>query len=185
MCVCVCVCVCVCGCVCVCVCGWVGVCVCVFGWVGVCVCVCVCVRVFGWVGVCVCVYLCVWTGFNEKTVRRYRKQFIEGKGKFEEGKQGKYECHCLLHEEELRLDAAMWARENAYKKGEANMTAGKFCQWVNNELLPSHNLAPNLPRTISVRTANLTLPQRLQQGAEFIKSDGKRFSEKLLKSSQQ
>ena len=42
-----------------------------------------------------------FTGFNEKTVRRYRKQFIEGKGKFEEGKQGKYERHCLLHEEEL------------------------------------------------------------------------------------
>ena len=53
----------------------------------------------------------------------------------------------------------MWARENAYKKGEANMTAGKFCQWVNNELLPSHVLSSNFPRTISVRTANRWLHQ--------------------------
>jgi hypothetical protein len=100
-----------------------------------------------------------FTGFNEKTVRRYRKQFFDGKGRFEDTKQGKYERHCLLNEEEFRLDAAMWARENAYKKGEANMTAGKFCQWVNNELLPSHVLPSNLPRTISVRTANSWLHQ--------------------------
>ena len=100
-----------------------------------------------------------FAGFNEKTVRRYRKQFFDGKGRFEDTKQGKYERSCLLNEEELRLDAAMWARENAYKKGEANMTAGKFCQWVNNELLPSHVLSSNLPRTISVRTANRWLHQ--------------------------
>ena len=60
------------------------------------------------------------------TVRRYRRQFFDGKGRFEDTKQGKYERSCLLNEEELRLDVAMWARENAYKKGEANMTAGKF-----------------------------------------------------------
>ena len=47
----------------------------------------------------------------------------------------------------------MWVRENAYRKGEANMTATSFCQWVNNDLLPSYHLSPNLPRTISVRTA--------------------------------
>ena len=34
------------------------------------------------------------------------------------------------------------------------MTAGKFCKWINNELLPSHALLVNLPRTISMRTAN-------------------------------
>ena len=45
-----------------------------------------------------------FTGFNEKTVRRYRKQFFDGKGRFENTKQGKYERHCLLNEEELRLD---------------------------------------------------------------------------------
>ena len=95
-----------------------------------------------------------FTGYNERTVRRYRKQFFEGKGKLEETRQGKYKRCCLLNDESLRLDAAMWARGNAYKKGEPNMTAGKFCQYVNDELLPSHVLPANLPRTISLRTAN-------------------------------
>ena len=58
---------------------------------------------------------------TEKTVRLYRKEFFEEKGKFKESRQGKYKRHCLLNEENLRLDAAMWIRENAYKKGEANM----------------------------------------------------------------
>ena len=55
-----------------------------------------------------------FTGFNEKTVRRYRKQFFDGRGRSENTKQGKHERHCLLNEEELRFDAAMWARDNAY-----------------------------------------------------------------------
>lgn len=89
-------------------------------------------------------------------MRHYSKQFFDGKGRFEDIKQGKYKRHCL---EELRLDAAMWARENAYKKGEASMMVVKFCQWVNNEFLPSHVLPSNLPLTISVRTANRWLHQ--------------------------
>ena len=93
-----------------------------------------------------------FTGFNEKTVRTYCKQFTECRGEFEDSKQGKYERYCLLNEE--RLDAAMWARENAYRKGEPNMTAGKFCKWANNELLPSRVLPANLSRTISMHTAN-------------------------------
>ena len=98
-------------------------------------------------------------GFNEKTVRCYRGQFFDGKGNFKETKQGKYDRQRLLYDENLCLDAAMWARENAYKKGEANMTAGKYCQWVNNELLPSHVLPANVPRSISVCTANCWLHQ--------------------------
>jgi len=31
------------------------------------------------------------TGFNEKTVRLYRKEFFEQKGNFKESRQGKYE----------------------------------------------------------------------------------------------
>ena len=65
----------------------------------------------------------------------------------------------------------MWVRENAYRKGEANMTATSFCQWVNNDLLPSYHLPPNLSRTISVRTATRWLcklsfhPQSHKKGA--------------------
>ena len=62
-------------------------------------------------------------------------------------------------------------RENAYRKGEANMTATSFCQWVNNDLLPSYHLPPNLPRTISLCTATRWLhklgfrPQSHKKGA--------------------
>ena len=47
----------------------------------------------------------------EKTVRQYRKEFYTQKGKFKEGKQGKYKGHCLLNDENLRFEAAMWVRE--------------------------------------------------------------------------
>ena len=93
------------------------------------------------------------TGLNEKTVRKYRKEFYENKGSFKDEKRGKYMHHCLLNDENLRLEAAMFIREHGYRKGEANLNAKLFCQWVNNELLPSSNLAPNMPRSISVRTA--------------------------------
>ena len=81
------------------------------------------------------------TGFNEKTIRGYRKDFFENCGSFKEEARGKYKRFCLFNEEtlRLRLQAALVARE--------------FCQWINNELLPSSNLPPNLPRTITVRTA--------------------------------
>lgn len=33
------------------------------------------------------------------------------------------------------------------------MTSVMFCEYVNNELLPSHHLPPNFPRAISLHTA--------------------------------
>ena len=93
------------------------------------------------------------TGYNERTVRRYWKQYFDNRGKFPESRQGKHVRQCLFSDEALRLEAAMWVRENSYRKGEANATARSFCEWVNNHLLPSHNLPPELPRSISVRTA--------------------------------
>ena len=53
----------------------------------------------------------------------------------------------------LRLEASMWVRENANKKGSANMTAASFCAWVNEELVPSATLPPSYPRFIGLRTA--------------------------------
>jgi len=93
------------------------------------------------------------TGFNEKTIRGYRKEFFENHGTFRDESRGKYKRICLFNEETLRLQAAMWIRENAVRKGAPNLVAREFCQWVNNELLPSSDLPPNLPRTITVRTA--------------------------------
>ena len=46
-----------------------------------------------------------------------------------------------------------WVRENAFKKGEPNMTSAMFCEYVNNHLLPNHHLVHQFPRTISLRTA--------------------------------
>ena len=54
------------------------------------------------------------TGYYEKTVRVYHKDFFTNEGKLKELKQGKYKRHCLLNDENLRLDAAMWVRDNAY-----------------------------------------------------------------------
>ena len=44
-------------------------------------------------------------------------------------------------------------RSNANVKGQPNLTAGAFCFWVNDELLPNACLEPGFPRTISVKTA--------------------------------
>ena len=60
---------------------------------------------------------------------------------------------------------------HAVRKGEANMTAGSFCGWVNNELLPSSSLPPSFPRSIGLRTATRWLhrlgyrPQSHKKGA--------------------
>lgn len=75
------------------------------------------------------------SGFHEKTVRLYRKEFFENNEQFKETKQGKYRRDYLLKNENLRLEAAMWAREHACMKGDANMTAKSFCKWVNEDLL--------------------------------------------------
>ena len=66
---------------------------------------------------------------------------------------------CLFNEETLCLQAAMWVRENALRKGACNRVARKFCQWVNSELLPSSNLSPNLPHNITVHIATQWLRQ--------------------------
>ena len=92
-------------------------------------------------------------GFNEKTVRRYRNEFFQNEGHFAVRLQGKYERHCVQHDEAFNHKAAEWVREHAFVKGEPNMTAQSFCDWVNNTLLPSSHLQPNFPRCISFRTA--------------------------------
>ena len=47
------------------------------------------------------------TGFNEKTVHYYRKEFMQNKGKFREEQRGKYKRICLFNDEDLRLRASM------------------------------------------------------------------------------
>lgn len=95
----------------------------------------------------------IHTGFSERTVRGYRKEFFDNNLKFKESRQGKHERLLILSSEELRKEASQWVRDNAFKKGEPNMTAGSFCEYVNSTLLPSQHLPPHFPRTISLRTA--------------------------------
>ena len=78
---------------------------------------------------------------------------MENKGEFREERRGKHKKMSLFNDENLRLQASMWVRENAVKKGEPNMTARSFCQWIKETLLPSTNLPPFSPRTIRVITA--------------------------------
>ena len=93
------------------------------------------------------------TGYNERTVRKYRDEFFSNKGELEESKRGKYKRFCIYHDEEINHKAAAWMREHSFQKGAPNMTAYVFCEWVNNDLLTTSHLPPQYPRSISVSTA--------------------------------
>ena len=54
--------------------------------------------------------------------------------------QGRYERHCVYHDEELNHKAAKWVHRH-------------LVDWVNYDLLPSNHLPPHFPRSISLRTA--------------------------------
>ena len=70
--------------------------------------------------------------------------------------QGKYQRQELLwNGEELNQKARKYIRANASVKGQPNLTASNFCQWVNCDLLPSESLAPGHPRSISIQTARI------------------------------
>ena len=57
-----------------------------------------------------------------------------------------------MNDENLRLQVSMSVRENAYQKGEVNMSAKYFCEWANSGLLPYTNFPSNMPHTIKLRT---------------------------------
>lgn len=40
-------------------------------------------------------------------------------------------------------------------KGKANLTAGSFCSWIDEELLPNETLEPGFPMKVSVETARI------------------------------
>ena len=92
-------------------------------------------------------------GMNEKTIRTWRKNFFGNLGKFLDSKQGRHSRPYILDDENLKHAAATWVRSNASKKEEANMTAAKFCEWVNTELLPNSFVPPGCPSSIKPRTA--------------------------------
>lgn len=71
---------------------------------------------------------------NERTVRRWHKDFYEHNGQLTEDGRGRYERLCILSDENCQKKALSWVRANAFKKGEPVMTAADFLM---GELLPT------------------------------------------------
>ena len=93
-------------------------------------------------------------GRSDRTVREWRSKFFDSGGEIPESRQGQYErTGVLWKNESLNRKATRYIRTNAAVKGQANLTVGKFCQWVNNELLPNETLEPGFPRCIHLETA--------------------------------
>ena len=93
-------------------------------------------------------------GVNEKTVRRWRYDWMENNGSFSESSKGKYRRYVVFDDEEYRDNALKWIRENASGKGKPNMTAATFHTWLNGNLLPlvrQHH--PDAPAQVSIPTA--------------------------------
>jgi len=98
------------------------------------------------------VALCL--NLSEKTVRVWRKEFLNNRMSFEGEKRGIHQRHDALDDEEYHDLALEWVRSHAFVKGKPNMTAADFSLWLNSTLLPkvleNH---PDAPHTVSVRTA--------------------------------
>ena len=87
-------------------------------------------------------------GKSDKTIREWRTNFLQSGGEVPESKQGHYQrTGVLWRNENLNKKATRYIRDNASVKGKPNLTAGKFCQWVNNDLLPNETLEPGFPRS--------------------------------------
>lgn len=68
-------------------------------------------------------------------------------------KQGCYQRTGLLWScEELNKKACEFVREHANVIGQANLTRGSFCSWVNEHLVPNSCLEPGFPRKTSLET---------------------------------
>ena len=69
----------------------------------------------------------LYLGYSEKTVRRWRKDFIVGSRHYSVDGRGKYAQNIVINDKEYRDLALNWIHENAYVKGNPNMTAADFC----------------------------------------------------------
>lgn len=81
-------------------------------------------------------------GFSDKTVRKYRNDSFTNKRSLTPLKQGEYECLCVHHDEQLNHKAAERVRANAFMTCELNVTAQRFCDWINSDLLICSQLLP-------------------------------------------
>ena len=91
---------------------------------------------------------------TERTIRNWRREFIENDSVITETLRGKYTRPTLWQNEELNAEATKYIRENASIPGKPNLTTQQFCDWVNTELLPNSELDSAIPRSIGLVTAN-------------------------------
>ncbi len=111
---------------------------------------------------------------NFKTVQKWRVDFVKNEGELPVFLRGRYKrMNTVRKNEELTELATHYVRENAFKKGAANLTAQSFCTWVNDELLRNATLEPGAPRKISVEVARKWLHEmgfkvkRITKGVYF------------------
>ena len=89
---------------------------------------------------------------SERTMQ-WRADFAENGYEVPDNQQGRYQQSGVLWlSEELNKRASDYVRENGNVKGQPNLTAGSFCQWVNESLLPYSNLEPGFARKVSIET---------------------------------
>ena len=93
-------------------------------------------------------------GKYDRSVREWRLTFNANRGSFPDTLQRKYQRDGVLwHNDDLNKRALKYVRENTVVKGKPNLTAGSFCQWINECLLVTQTLEPGYPRHISIETA--------------------------------
>jgi len=66
-------------------------------------------------------------GYRDKTVRRWRKDFLVNSSRFTVDGRGKYLRHRVIDDEVYRKLPLEWVCKNSYVKGMPNMTAAGFC----------------------------------------------------------
>lgn len=92
-------------------------------------------------------------GISERTVRLWKQQFAKYDETFPEAEDRETRHAAFRDDEELCERARQWVRQHSHVKGQPNMRVIDFCNWVNNDLLPSVHLVPGFPRQISQSTA--------------------------------
>ena len=60
-------------------------------------------------------------GFNEKTIRIWRRDFFVNKGEFSEYRRGSYVRYAVLQDQEYRDLALEWVRANSISNGSPNL----------------------------------------------------------------
>ena len=89
-----------------------------------------------------------------RTIRTWRRDFIDNRGEFSPYMRGKYARPSLISQEDVRTKAAKWARSNACVRGMPNMTLASFAHNLNTNIIPKLNLPYGFPRAISISTAS-------------------------------